>query len=207
MQLGNAVVFWKCRHILIPCPLSVFMKIRGNASKHNASFTFCKARAANEWPQAKPLACGLNFQQLVCAISKALGEWSTSVASGALTLDPPALCFLRFWTAPWPGLLLWRLDFWTPGSTSGFARLLDSRQRRRRRRFAAFLDSNSRRRRWRCRRCNLEQVWRPGLGCRKLRGFPRRSRFWRGREGLCRRIHAGRRCTRHGNHGFAARFC
>jgi hypothetical protein len=114
-----------------------------------------------------------NFQQLVCAISKALGDPSISVASGAFTLDPKAVCMARH------GLLLWR-------------RFAGHRQRRRlrRMRFAAFLDSNSRRRRWRCRRCNLEQVWRHGLGCRKLRGFPRQIRFWRRRTVVLRwRLH------------------
>ena len=132
-----------------------------------------------------------NFQQLVCAISKALGDPSISVASGAFTLDPKAVCMARH------GLLLWRR----------FAGLLDSRQRRRlrRMRFAAFLDSNSRRRRWRCRRCNF-QAMRAGLGCRMLRGFPRLNRFWR-HEGHCRRTHAVLRWRLHGNHGFAARFC
>ena len=132
-----------------------------------------------------------NFQQLVSAISKALGARSMSMASGAFTLDPKALM------APWP--------IWCHAGLRRrrFAAFLDSRRRRRLRRlrFAGFLQ---RRRRWRCRLCNLEQVWRHGLGCRKLRGFPRRIRFWR--EGLCRRTHAVRRWRRHVNHGFAARF-
>ena len=109
---------------------------------------------------------------LVCARSKALADCSISVAKGAVTLDPTALCFLRWWTAPWPRLCFLRL--WTG------LRLLLWRLRLRRMRFAAFLHSN-----WRRRRCrHLKAERRHGLGCRKL------IRFWRRRTVVLRwRLH------------------
>ena len=139
------------------------------------------------------------------ALGKALGDPIISVASGAFTLDPKAVCFLRFWTRrrkPWPGLLRRRRGL-------RFAAFLDSRRRRRRSlrglRFAGLLQRRRLRRPRLWRRwwalAQAEEVVGPRL---RRRGFPRRIR-WR-HEGLCRRRHAGRR-RRHFNHGWSFVLC